>query len=203
MPSVRPSHARPRRSTYVSMTTKSNCLPSSLSSVSGSFPGSGFEVQVCSRTVQTPVSGQPNTLQQRGSRWLSGTAVSSAVMAYGLIIFGSQVRVSDSGMGCPDWPLCAGKLGPLQEFHALMEQTHRYLAAMVTVLVLTTAMLAWRNRARSVAIRPALFTVAVIVVQIGLGALTVIAGNGAPTVAAHLLAALAMLAGATITAVAA
>jgi heme A synthase len=134
---------------------------------------------------------------------LSGIAVSSAVMAYGLIIFGSQVRVSDSGMGCPDWPLCEGKLGPLQEFHALMEQTHRYLAAMVTVLVLTTAMLAWRNRSRSAAIRPALFTVAVIVVQIGLGALTVIAGNGAPTVAAHLLAALAMLAGATITAVAA
>jgi heme A synthase len=134
---------------------------------------------------------------------LSGIAVSSAVMAYGLIIFGSQVRVSDSGMGCPDWPLCDGKLGPLQEFHALMEQTHRYLAAMVTVLVLTTAMLAWRNRSRSAAIRPALFTVAVIVVQIGLGALTVIAGNGAPTVAAHLLAALAMLAGATITAVAA
>jgi heme A synthase len=134
---------------------------------------------------------------------LSGIAVSSAVMAYGLIIFGSQVRVSDSGMGCPDWPLCEGKLGPLQEFHALMEQTHRYLAAMVTVLVLTTAMLAWRNRSRSAAIRPALFTVAVIVVQIGLGALTVIAGNGAPTVAAHLLAALAMLAGATVTAVAA
>jgi heme a synthase len=75
--------------------------------------------------VQTPVSGQPNTLQQRGSRWLSGIAVSSAVMAYGLIIFGSQVRVSDSGMGCPDWPLCEGKVGPLQEFHAVIEQTHR------------------------------------------------------------------------------
>jgi heme A synthase len=64
-------------------------------------------------------------------------------------------------------------------------------------------MLAWRNRSRSAAIRPALFTVAVIMVQIELGALTVIAGNGAPTLAAHLLAALAMLAGATITAVAA
>ena len=73
-------------------------------------------------------------------------------------------------MGCPAWPLCEGKLGPLQEFHALMEQTHRYLAALVTVLVLATALLAWRNRSRSAAIRPALFTVAVIVVQIGLGA---------------------------------
>lgn len=121
--------------------------------------------------------------------------------AYVLIVFGSHVRVSDSGMGCPDWPLCDGNVGPIYEFHALMEQTHRYIAAVVTVLAVTTALLAWRARPRSAAIRPALFTVAVIVVQIGLGALTVIAGNGAPTVAAHLLAGLAMLGGATVTAV--
>lgn len=132
---------------------------------------------------------------------MSGIAISTAAMAYVLIIFGSQVRVSDSGMGCPDWPLCDGKLGPSLEFHALMEQTHRYLAAVVTLLVLATALLAWRHRSRSAAIRPALFTVGVIAVQIGLGALTVIDSNGAPTVAAHLLAGLTMLAGATVTAV--
>jgi heme A synthase len=159
------------------------------------------EYGLCCQTVETPASGRPNTLQPRASRWLSGIAISSAVTAYGLIIFGSQVRVSDSGMGCPDWPLCDGHLGPLQEFHALMEQTHRYLAAVVTVLVLATALLAWRHRSRSAATRPALFTVGVIAVQIGLGALTVIDSNGAPTVAAHLLAGLTMLAGATITAV--
>jgi cytochrome c oxidase assembly protein subunit 15 len=132
---------------------------------------------------------------------LSGVAISTAAMAYVLIIFGSQVRVSDSGMGCPDCPLCDGKLGPSQEFHALMEQTHRYLAAVVTLLVLATALLARRQRSRSAAIRPALFTVGVIAVQIGLGALTVIDSNGAPTVAAHLLAGLTMLAGATVTAI--
>src|SRR5664280_2522173 len=154
-----------------------------------------------SQTVDTSVAGRPNTRLHPVSRWLSGIAISSAVAAYGLIIFGSQVRVSDSGMGCPDWPLCEGKLGPLQEFHALMEQTHRYLAAVVTVLVLATALLALRARTRPAAIRPALFTVGVIVVQIALGALTVIAGNGAPTVAAHLLTGLALLGGATVTAV--
>lgn len=145
------------------------------------------------------MAGRPNTRLHPVSSWLSGIAIGSAVAAYALIIFGSHVRVSDSGMGCPDWPLCDGNVGPLQEFHALMEQTHRYLAAVVTVLVLATALLAWRSR--SAAIRPALFSVAVIVVQIALGALTVIAGNGAPTVAAHLLAGLALLGGVTVTAV--
>jgi len=154
-----------------------------------------------SQTVDTSVAGRPNTRLHPVSSWLSGIAIGSAVAAYALIIFGSHVRVSDSGMGCPDWPLCDGNVGPLQEFHALMEQTHRYLAAVVTVLVLATALLAWRSRSRSAAIRPALFSVAVIVVQIALGALTVIAGNGAPTVAAHLLAGLALLGGVTVTAV--
>ena len=135
-------------------------------------------------------------------RWLPGLALSSAIGAYALIIFGSQVRVSDSGMGCPDWPLCSGSVGPIYEFHALMEQTHRYIAAIVTILAFLTALLAFRARAqRATTVRPAVFTAAIIVVQIALGAVTVLAGNGAPTVAAHLIAGLAMLGGATVTAI--
>ena len=130
-------------------------------------------------------------------------ALCSVAAVYILIIYGSHVRVTDSGMGCPDWPLCKGSIGPFQGFHAFMEQTHRYLAAIVSILVIATWYLASRLRTRLAAIRPALFTVAIVVVQIILGAITVFASNGAPTVAAHLLAGLALLGGATITAVAA
>lgn len=137
------------------------------------------------------------------SRWLSIFAVSSAIVVYILIIYGSHVRVTDSGMGCPDWPLCKGSIGPFQGFHAFMEQTHRYLAGIVSILVVATWYLASRLRTRMAAIKPALFTVAIVVVQIILGAITVFDSNGAPTVAAHLLAGLALLGGATVTAVAA
>jgi len=139
---------------------------------------------------------------RRASRWLPGLAVSSAVAAYALIIFGSQVRVSDSGMGCPDWPLCSGSVGPIFQYHALMEQTHRYLAAIVTILAFLTMLFAFRSRPRrATTVRPAVFTAAVIMVQIALGGVTVLAGNAAPTVAAHLIAGVAMLCGATVTAV--
>jgi len=83
-----------------------------------------------------------------------------------------------------------------------MEQTHRYLAGIVSILVIATYFIASRIRTRVAAIKPALFTVAIVFVQVILGAITVFDSNGAPTVAAHLLAGLALLGGATVTAVA-
>src|ERR1035437_7185462 len=152
--------------------------------------------------MDSAVANRLDPLPRPPSRWLPRLAIATAVTAYALIIFGSQVRVSDSGMGCPGWPLCSGSVGTIYEFHALMEQTHRYIAAIVTILAFLTALLAFRARAqRATTVRPAVFTAAIIVVQISLGAVTVLAGNGAPTVAAHLIAGVAMLGGATVTAV--
>lgn len=138
----------------------------------------------------------------RRNKILALVAISSAIVVYFLIIFGSHVRVTDSGMGCPDWPLCKGSIGPVRGFHAFMEQTHRYIAALVTLLVVLTAVLALRFKTRPAAIRPAIYTGVAVLIQIILGAITVFTSNGAPTVAAHLIAGLALLAFAVFTAVA-
>ncbi len=139
---------------------------------------------------------------KNSSKWLPRVALACAITVYFLIIFGSHVRVTDSGMGCPDWPLCKGSLNPSQGFHAWMEQMHRYFAGLATILVILSALLAKRSKIRPAAIRPAMITVFIIFIQVILGAITVYDGNGAPTVAGHLLAGLALLGGATLTAVA-
>ncbi len=134
---------------------------------------------------------------------LRALAVATAVATYALVVLGSTVRVTESGMGCPGWPLCYGQLGPIDRFHALLEQSHRYLAAAVTIGVVATALIALRRRPRPVATRPALAGAGLIVVQIVLGAVTVFAHNAPPTVAAHLVTGLVLLSLVTVTAVAA
>ena len=136
------------------------------------------------------------------SKWLPRIAILCAITVYFLIIFGSHVRVTDSGMGCPDWPLCKGSLNPAQGFHAFMEQMHRYLAGIASILVALTALIAYRIKAGSEVLRPAIFTGFVVVIQIILGAVTVYAANWGPTVTAHLLAGLSLLGSATVAAVA-
>jgi heme A synthase len=131
-------------------------------------------------------------------------SVLTLLTTYCLIVLGSTVRVTNSGMGCKDWPLCSGQAGPLSSFHPLMEQSHRYLASLVTVLIIALAAATWRagRRAHHVFI-PALVSVGVIVVQIVLGAVTVISNNAPVTVALHLMVATFFMGIVTVTAVAA
>ena len=136
------------------------------------------------------------------TRWIRTLSVATVAATYCLIVLGSTVRLTNSGMGCPGWPLCSGKYGPIDKFSPLIEQSHRYLASVVTVLIVLIALLVWRTRPPARVLRwPASFAVGVIVVQIGLGAVTVLTKNAPWTVAAHLLVALLLLSIVTVVAV--
>jgi len=128
-------------------------------------------------------------------------ACMSSLLAYGLIVLGSTVRVTNSGMGCPSWPLCYGHFGPVDEYHALLEQSHRYLVSVVTVAVVLTALAAYRSRTRHDSFAPAAVAVGLILVQAGLGAVTVFAKNAPWTVAVHLVVAFVFFASTIVTAV--
>lgn len=85
-------------------------------------------------------------------------------LTFDLIMFGAFVRVTDAGLGCPDWPGCYGKVtplgaldtiraeaaerphGPVTEFKAWVEMLHRYIAAGLGLIVIALAVMATRLR---------------------------------------------------------
>jgi heme A synthase len=143
----------------------------------------------------------PGWLASRSA--MRGLAVATLISTYLLLVLGSTVRVTNSGMGCPGWPLCSGQAGPIDKFHPLMEQSHRYLATVVTVLIVLLVLAVVRAGPSARHVRNWAFaSAAVIVVQIVLGAVTVFANNASWTVAAHLLVATLFLGVVTVTAVA-
>lgn len=128
-------------------------------------------------------------------------ALFTAIVTFALVVLGGIVRVTGSGLGCPDWPLCYGQPLPSPQIEAILEMAHRYVAALVTLLVIVVAVTAWRGyRQNKWIFRPAMIGVGVIFFQIILGAITVLLKNHPLTVVAHFGAALTMLACATIVA---
>lgn len=124
----------------------------------------------------------------------------SLLAAYLLVVLGDTVRVTESGMGCASWPLCNGQAGLTGTYHALLEQSHRYLAAVVTVLVLATLAAAWRSaRQDRLVHRTAVAAVGLIGVQVVLGAITVFTHNAGWTVALHLAVAWLVVGAVTVT----
>ncbi|HYM50354.1 MAG TPA: heme o synthase [Candidatus Limnocylindrales bacterium] len=131
-------------------------------------------------------------------------AVAAAVVTYGLVVLGGVVRVSGSGLGCPDWPLCHGHLLPPLNVHAIIEYSHRTTATLASTLLVLTAAAAWLFARRRPDIRwPALIAVLLLVLQVALGAITVLLELPPIIVLAHLATAQALLGAACITAAAA
>lgn len=99
-------------------------------------------------------------------KWYLSLAVLAAVLALGVIVLGAYVRLSQAGLGCPDWPGCYGHISvpqtrtaiasadahythrPVQPARAWKEMIHRYFAGSLAVLILVLAVAAWWLRLR-------------------------------------------------------
>ena len=99
--------------------------------------------------------GAPPAQRLRTLTWVT------LFLTFDLVIFGAFTRLTDSGLGCPDWPGCYGHAspvgataqinsaqaampsGPVTHTKAWIEMIHRYLATGVGVLILTLAITSW------------------------------------------------------------
>ncbi len=121
-------------------------------------------------------------------------AIAAAVGTYLLIVAGAVVRVTGSGLGCPDWPTCHGQLVPPLDVAAIVEYTHRLLGALVSPLILAaTAGAWWLRRGERQVLVPATLAPALLVVQIVLGAIVVRLELATMVVLVHLAFAMLIL----------
>ncbi len=143
------------------------------------------------------------------ARLLALVAV-TAFLTFDLIVFGAFTRLSDSGLGCPDWPGCYGQAspagaaahidaaaaaqpsGPVTPAKAWIEMIHRYLAMTVGVLIIATLVLAWRRRGQLHLAWP-LATLVWVIVQGLFGMYTVTWKLAPAIVTLHLLGGLMLL----------
>ena len=128
-------------------------------------------------------------------------ALVAAALAVGLVAYGSWVRVSGSGLGCPDWPLCHGKIIP-ETRAAAIESGHRWFAAVTLLAVFFTAFLGFRMRRRFPRASTLLsLSALLVVVQALLGAAVVLTKLHPMVRLVHLSLALTLIALLTVAAV--
>lgn len=133
-------------------------------------------------------------------------ALVATLLALCVVVLGAYVRLSDAGLGCPDWPGCYGAMSvpqseaailhaqnaypdkPIVEHKAWKEMAHRYAAGTLGLLVLALAILAWRAK-RSIKCSPWVptFLLLLIMGQALLGMWTVTLLLKPVIVTAHLL----------------
>ena len=123
----------------------------------------------------------------------SRLALATSILMFGLIMIGSVVRTTGSGLACPDWPLCNGQLIPPFQFNVLIEWFHRCVALLVSLLLFATV--GWIVAQRAVRARLgglAGLAVLLLFAQVLLGALTVWKLLAPQVVSAHLATGLAL-----------
>jgi cytochrome c oxidase assembly protein subunit 15 len=134
-------------------------------------------------------------------------AIAAMLLAFGVVMLGAYVRLSQAGLGCPDWPGCYGHVTvptssqvnstllaarPLEPARAWKEMIHRYFVGGLSTLIFALALIAvWRRKqADQPKLLPGLLVV-LLVLQALLGMWTVTLLLFPPVVTAHLLGGLA------------
>ena len=149
-----------------------------------------------------------------GAARLHALTVLALCLTFELVLFGAFTRLTDSGLGCPDWPGCYGQAsplgahaqigaaqsvlpdGPVTHGKAWIEMTHRYLASGVGALIVVLVVLSWveaRKRTPKTSLAWAGATLAWVCVQGAFGALTVTMKLYPLIVTLHLLGGMVLL----------
>jgi cytochrome c oxidase assembly protein subunit 15 len=141
---------------------------------------------------------------QRRLLWFRRLALAGAFLAAAVVVLGAWVRLTDAGLGCPDWPGCYGHIYPnaghvaaTSGAHfgkALHEMIHRYFAG--TLVIVITILLVWTARFRKdlgQPLIPVALLFVIVCLQAALGALTVTLLLKPLIVTAHLLGGLTTL----------
>ena len=153
-------------------------------------------------------------------RRLQALTVLTLFLTFDLVLFGAFTRLTDSGLGCPDWPGCYGSAspvgahpeiaaaqdamptGPVTHGKAWVEMIHRYLATGVGVLIIVLTVISWAQQRRAqkgVGDAPPLspwwptFTLVWVCLQGAFGALTVTMKLFPAIVTLHLIGGLVLL----------
>ena len=161
-----------------------------------------------------PVAGVVWQSRRAGLRgwpaWQRALTVATLFLTLDLVVFGAFTRLTDSGLGCPDWPGCYGHTsptgahsaiqqawqasptGPVSHSKAWIEMVHRYLATAVGALITGLMVLSWRMRRRAGGLSPwwATITFVWVCAQGAFGALTVTMKLQPLIVTVHLLGAM-------------
>lgn len=152
-------------------------------------------------------------LNSRNYQWLRKLVLLGAVLALCVVVLGAYVRLTDAGLGCPDWPGCYGELTVPESEAAILnaqtayphstvevgkawrEMAHRYLAGTLGLIVLAVFVLGWRAKKEiRTSVWVPTFLVALVVFQALLGMWTVTMLLKPAIVSSHLLGGMATLA---------
>src|SRR4029079_11487743 len=116
--------------------------------------------------------------------WIQRRALFGAILCFGVVVLGGYTRLSNSGLGCPDWPGCFGHIAPTGSAEhyasdsdvrkAWVEMIHRYFAMTLGLVIVVIAALSIRARREpGVSVAYALVLLVLVVLQGMLGMLTV------------------------------